>query len=464
MPNLLDALYTFGLAGALPYFIWQRWRHGKYRAGWWDKLTGLLPQRTSTRPAAWIHAVSVGEVLLLRPFITQMRQQYPLWELVITVGTETGYDVARRNFPETIVRFAPWDFTWAVANAFQRIRPNLLILVELELWPNWLAEAHRRQVPVVVINARLSQRSYRGYRRLGPWFARYLRTIRLWAVQNATYAERLRHLGVAPSRIVVTGSLKFDGAITEPCAARSQELARLFGLSSTRGQERRELVWVAGSTQEPEEEIVLRTYAQLQSRWPQLRLILVPRHRERFDQVARLIEAHGWPVLRRSQLAPRAADSAERQPWDSSETDTSHAAASGPRLSGKMPVILVDTIGELAQVWSLADVAFVGGSFSRRGGQNMLEPAALGIPVVFGPHVWNFQEIADALRHAQAAVQVQTSEQLAATLADLLEHRGRREQLGQRARSFVLSHQGAVTRTLKALAPWLGPAIRQAAA
>lgn len=457
MPNFLDGVYALAWAGAAPYLLWQRWRYGKYRRGWWHKLTGLLPPRTSDRPCVWVHAVSVGEVLLLRPFLSQMQQHYPQWQTVLTVGTETGYDVARATFPQVEVFFAPLDFTWAIHNAFECIRPQLLLLVELELWPNWLREAERRRVPVAVINARLSERSFRGYRWLGRLFARYTRAVRLWATQNTTYATRLQGLGVDPSRILVTGSMKFDGVATQQLPARTQELAKLFGLGVFSGTNQPELIWVAGSTQEPEEEIVLHIYQRLRTRFRQLRLILVPRHRERFDAVAELITRRGWSVLRRSHLASLGADKSGQGNCVQTLPSSSPATLGNGSMQNTSdpPVILVDTLGELAYVWGLADVAFVGGSFGDRGGQNMLEPAALGVPVIFGPNVWNFQEIADQLCRHDAALQVHSPQELEEALVTLLNDPLRRVQLGQRARQFVLAQQGAVSRTLTALQPWL---------
>ncbi|GBD37750.1 3-deoxy-D-manno-octulosonic acid transferase [bacterium HR36] len=459
MPNLLDAVYLLALAGAAPYLAWQRWRFGKYRRGWWQKLTGSLPPRTSPQPCAWIHAVSVGEVLLLRPFLAQMRQQHSEWRVVLTVGTESGFDVARQIFPDLTVAFAPLDFSWAIRQAFERLHPNLIILAELELWPNWLREAARRHVPVFVINARLSDRSYRRYRWLGRAFRRYTQAVHLWAVQNQTYAQRLRTLGVPTSRIVVSGSMKFDGVTTQRLDPRTLRLARLFGLTPPGPPGRTELVWVAGSTQEPEEEIVLKVYARLQQRWPELRLVLVPRHRERFDSVAQLIQQHGWPVLRRSSLS-EPAGVRDGSPQSPTTHPVSSPVPSARALSSeKLPIILVDTLGELADVWGLADVAFVGGSFGNRGGQNMLEPAALGVPTVFGPNVWNFREIAHELLQAQAAWQVHSPDELYDALSALLSDPLRRQELGARARQTVLAHQGAVYRTLLALRPWLIPSV-----
>jgi 3-deoxy-D-manno-octulosonic-acid transferase len=444
MPNLLDALYALALMGVSPWLLWQRWRYGKYRRGMWQKLTGSLPPRREPGPCLWLHAVSVGEVLLLRPFLAQLRRQYPHWQVYLTVGTESGLEMARRHFPDLLTTFAPADFTWAIRQAFDRIRPDLILLTEVELWPNWLAEARRRQVPVAVINGRLSPRSFHRYRWLGRAFARYTAAIRLWAMQNQLYAERLRQLHIPAERIAVTGSMKFDGLNRAGITTQTRTLAELFGLSQPDDPGKTELVWVAGSTQEPEERIVLDVYRSLLKRFPGLRLILVPRHPERCPELARWMESSGWTVIRRSTLGQTTERSRSLDP-----------ACPGNSPQPSPPVILVDTLGELIHVWGLADVAFVGGSFGNRGGQNMLEPAALGVAVVFGPNVWNFQDVAEQLCHHRAARQVLSPQELEAALSELLSTPHLRQEIGHRARQFVQTQQGAVLRTLTALQPLL---------
>jgi 3-deoxy-D-manno-octulosonic-acid transferase len=444
MPNLLDALYALALMGVSPWLLWQRWCYGKYRRGMWQKLTGSLPPRREPGPCLWLHAVSVGEVLLLRPFLAQLRRQYPHWQVYLTVGTESGLEMACRHFPDLLTTFAPADFTWAIRQAFDRIRPDLILLTEVELWPNWLAEARRRQVPVAVINGRLSPRSFHRYRWLGRAFARYTAAIRLWAMQNQLYAERLRQLHIPAERIAVTGSMKFDGLNRAGISTQTRTLAELFGLSQPDDPRKTELVWVAGSTQEPEERIVLDVYRNLLKRFPGLRLILVPRHPERCPELARWMESSGWAVIRRSTLGQRTERSRSLDP-----------ACPGNSPQQSPPVILVDTLGELIHVWGLADVAFVGGSFGNRGGQNMLEPAALGVAVVFGPNVWNFQDVAEQLCHHRAARQVLSPQELEAALSELLSTPHLRQEIGHRARQFVQTQQGAVLRTLTALQPLL---------
>ena len=427
MPYLLDFGYLLLLLAALPWLAWQRWVRGKSRPGLWRRLFGVTPVRSTGRRCVWFHAVSVGEVLLLRPVVRRFRELYPTWDCVISASTVTGLSVARQTYSDLPVIPCPLDFSWSVGRAMRRIAPDGLVLAELELWPNLIRFARRRGAFVAVINGRLSPRSYRRYRRV-RWFVRWcLNQIDCLAVQNDTYAERWIDLGGDSSRIHVTGSVKYDGVSLDRNRAKSRELAAIFGLTRPNTVQD-PLVWVVGSTQAPEEEIALRIYRRIRAEFPHLRLILVPRHPERFDEVATLLQRSELPFVRRSRLA------------------TDAASASVP------PVILVDTIGELAAVWALADVAFVGGSLTPRGGQNMIEPAACGAAVVFGPNVWNFQDTVDRLLERNAAIQVRDADELERETRRLLRDPAARTALGQAARRFVQSQQGATERTVALLA------------
>ena len=419
MKWLFDTAYTAGLLAYAPRLVYRRLRHGRYRRGWAEKLWGLVPRRRSSRPCAWFHAVSVGEVNLLRPLVAQLQEHWPQWELVLSTTTEAGYDLARRRFPQLPVFFCPMDFSWAVREAICRIRPQMLVLVELELWPQLLAEAAHWCVPVAVINARLSRRSFRGYRLLGPLVRRMLRHVHLVAAQSESYAERFRRLGAEPDRVHVTGSLKFDGVQTDRRNPQTQALRRLAGLND------QHVVLLAGSTQAEEERLVLQTYRQLRKRHSRLRLVLVPRHPERFDQVAGWLGEQGVPLVRRSRLQP----------------DQRPLAAEEP------PVLLVDTVGELGAWWGTAQVALVGGSFGTRGGQNMIEPAAYGAAVCFGPRTENFRDVAALLLENDAARVVRNQQELTDFVRRCLEESDWAQDLGRRAQQLVLSQQGATTRT-----------------
>lgn len=423
MKWLLDTVYAAGLLAYGPRLLYRRLRHGRYRRGWAERLWGRVPRRGGGRPCVWFHAVSVGEVNLLRPLAAELQQHWPQWDVALSTSTDAGYDLARRRFPHWQVFFCPMDFSWAVREAFCRIRPQMLVLVELELWPQLLAEAAHWNAPVAVINARLSPRSFRGYRLLGPLVRRMLGRVQLVAAQSETYAQRFRRLGAAAERVHVTGSLKFDGVQTDPGNRQTQALRRLAGIAPDH------VVLLAGSTQAEEEHLVLQTYRQLRPRCPQLRLVLVPRHPERFDAVARWLKQQQVPVVRRSRLQLQERPLAAAQP----------------------PVLLVDTVGELGAWWGTAQVALVGGSFGRRGGQNMIEPAAYGAAVCFGPRTENFRDVVALLLEHDAACVVRNQQELTDFVRRCLEEPAWAQALGRRAQQLVLSQQGAAARTRRLL-------------
>jgi 3-deoxy-D-manno-octulosonic-acid transferase len=430
MPYLINAVYLLALLLLAPWLLYKSLTAGKHRRGLLRKFLGLTVRRTDSAPCAWFHGVSVGEIHLLQQVVSRFRRRYPDWRCVISTTTDTGFDEACKRFPDVSVFFWPLDFTWAVHRALRRVNPSLVVLAEGELWPNFLAAAHARGVPVAVVNGRMSPRSGRRYRLLGPLVRRMLGQVQCFAVQTDEYARGLQELGAAPARLEVTGSVKFDGVQTDRHNPRTEELRRLLRVQPG------DLVWVAGSTQAPEEAVTLDIYQKLRHEYPTLRLFLVPRQKERFDEVAGLLARSNVPFLRRSRLE-------------------------GP-VPDREAVVLVDTIGELGALWGLADVAFVGGSLDgRRGGQNMIEPAAYGAAVLFGPHVWNFRDTAERLVAAGAAVQVADTAALAGAVRRLLRDRAARERLGEAARAFVLSQQGATERTLDLIDRLLGPAPSQ---
>jgi 3-deoxy-D-manno-octulosonic-acid transferase len=422
---LLNAVYMLLLVSISPVITWRMFRHGRYRQGLAEKLLGRVDFRADGRPVVWFHAVSVGEVIQLQKVVDEFRRRTrEEFQIVVSTSTDTGWELVQKRFADCQKTWFPLDFSWAVSQAIRRLRPAQVVLMELELWPNFLAECHRLDVPVSIVNARMSERSHRGYCRirflLKPLFTR----LALVAAQSQTYADRLISLGASEQRTVVTGSIKFDGVETSRTNSKTENLRRIFGLKSG------ETVFVAGSTQEPEEQLALETWLQLRGQHSQLRLILVPRHRERFDEVASLVTSRNLPLLRRSSVQ----DSSQQY----AETDNK-------------PIILLDTIGELSACWGLADVAFVGGSFGNRGGQNMMEPAAYGAGVLFGPNTWNFRDIVERFREADGCVQLQSSHQLTSTVDELLNDPARRQQLGRNAQKAVLQQQGATARTAELL-------------
>ena len=433
MSWLLNCIYIGVLLAASPVLLWKRFRHGKYRHGWTEKLFGLVPRRESNAPCIWFHAVSVGEVLQLEPIVAQLKEARPDCEVAISTTTSTGYAVAREKFPSAVVCYFPLDFSWAVRTAVRRIRPTAVVLVELELWPNFIRSVHLQGVPLAIINGRMSQRSYNGYRRIRPVVAAALRRVRLIAVQNEIYAERFADLTGRRDNLHVTGSIKLDRLQTDRGNLATESLRRDLGLQPG------EVIFIAGSTQSPEEQFAIETYKAVRLSHRSLRLIVVPRHQERFDEVARLIERTGLSLQRRSQSPPEAP-------------------------TNEPTVILLDTLGELAACWGLADIAFVGGSLTPRGGQNMLEPAAYGAAVLFGPHTANFREPVEQLLAESAAEVVTGQYDLTRAVRQFLDAPKSARDMGQRARQWVLSQTGGTHRTVELLCRLLPERPREVAA
>jgi 3-deoxy-D-manno-octulosonic-acid transferase len=425
---LLNFVYLAVIAFCAPLILWQAVRTGKYRQGFREKLFGFVPRREGDAVCVWIHAVSVGEVNLLSTILRELRSAHPDWQFVVSTTSRTGYDLAGKKYADLTVFYCPLDFSWAVRTAMRRVRPTALVLAELELWPNLIAAAKEHGARVAIINGRLSDRSFPGYRRIRPLVARVLRQIDLIAAQNDETANRFRALGAPPNRVHVTGSLKYDGAQTDRNNPRTAALSELANIAEP------DVVFLAGSTQEPEEQIAIEIFRRLAPQHPRLRLIVVPRHPERFDAVARLLETSGLDWIRRSEL------NRKRGPAPLVENSREP--------TGRRPALLVDTVGELGAWWGAAHIAFVGGSFGPRGGQNMIEPAAYGAAVSFGPNTRNFRDIVATLLKADAAVLVNDAIALEAFVRRCLEEPAYAAALGNRAQQLVLSQLGATASTI----------------
>jgi 3-deoxy-D-manno-octulosonic-acid transferase len=419
----LYAAYSLALAIALvlaaPWFLWKGRRTGKYVSSFRERMGALAPTlNPAGGPSIWVHAVSVGEALAARPLLRPLREGYPELPLLVSTTTLTGNAVARKSLEQADgVFFAPFDLPRPVRRAFDVARPRLLVLMETEIWPNLIHEARRRGVRVAIANGRLSESSFRGYRRLGRLVKRVLSDIDLFLMQSDDDARRILDLGAPPARVHVLGNLKFEAVNASP---PSNEIARLFDASPGRP------VWVAGSTMPGEEELVLAAFRRVREQVPHLGLVVAPRHPERFDGVPALVEAAGLSCARRTRL--------DREGWRNGT------------------VLVLDTIGELSQIYSLASVVFVGGSLVATGGHNVLEPAAAGKAVVVGPHMENFREIAAQFRAEGALVQVDSAEDLAGAVSSLLSDGPRRDAMGARARTLVERNRGAAARTVEALA------------
>lgn len=442
MPYLLNLLYAALLVVASPWLVYAAVRKKKYREGFAEKLLGLVPKREGAEPCVWIHAVSVGEVALIASLVKQLRFERPNWRIVVSTTTQTGLETARKKYPELTSFYCPLDFSWAVRTAMRRMRPSLLVLAELELWPNLVRAAGEMQVPVAVVNGRLGERSFRGYRKIRFAMSRLLRGIAVVAVQNEEYKARFVGLGCDPARLSVTGSLKFDGAVSDRRNPQTLRLAESAGVQLGKPGTG-DVVFLAGSTQEGEEAAALDAYRAAVADFPKLRLILVPRHPDRFEEVAELCRRSGFAFRRRTELG----------------------VVQKSTIDDRWQVLLVDAIGELGAWWGLAQIAFVGGSFGDRGGQNMLEPAAYGAAVSFGPNTWNFRDIAGALVAAGGAEVVADPAALTAFVRRALSEPVFAATLGDRARQLVSANRGATLRTVQLLLPLVDPAaeVRRAA-
>jgi 3-deoxy-D-manno-octulosonic-acid transferase len=418
----LNLAYLTALLLVSPWILWSAFKHGKYREGFAEKFWGQVPLRTGDRRCVWLHAVSVGEVNLLATTLRELANRRPHWEMVISTTTKAGYDLARKKYAAHTVFYCPLDFSWAVSRAMRRLKPDLLILAELELWPNLIAAAKNHGARVAIINGRLSDKSFRGYSRLRPLVSRVLAKLDLIAAQNRETADRFWRLGALQQAVHATGSLKFDGATTVRDNQQTRKLRELAHFAAD------DIVFLAGSTQSPEEEIALRVFGELAAEYPRLKLVLVPRHPQRFEEVSQLLTASGLPWRRRSQL-----ESVDHNP--------------------ESAILLVDTVGELDAWWGTAKIGFVGGSFGSRGGQNMLEPAAYGVATCFGPNTWNFRDIVSQLLAVDGAVVVRNEAELADFVRRTLSESAWADELGQRAQQLVLSQQGATTRTVELLLP-----------
>ncbi len=419
MRYLLNFIYVLLITLASPWLLFAALRHGKYRDGLSEKLLGLVPRMETDRQRIWFHAVSVGEVNLLSPILQRLESRLPGVDIVISTTTKTGFALAKRKYGSKAIFYCPLDFSWAVSNAFDRIRPDMLVLAELELWPNLLSAAGPRAVPVAIVNGRLSDKSSKGYLRLGSLMRNWMSNVSVVAAQSDTCAARFRQLGVTEHNVHTTGSIKFDGAESD----RNNPGTKLFRkLANVQDHEK---VILVGSTQAPEEAMAISVWQRLVAQHPNLRLIVVPRHPERYNEVRQLLDSAGVQWAARSEL---------------SENNVANA-----------PVILVDTVGELGGWWGLADIGFVGGSMGARGGQNMIEPAAYGVATCFGPNTRNFRDVVQLLTAAGAAEVVCDEQQLETFVRTCLADAEFSHGLGSRAAELVAQHRGAADRTVELL-------------
>ncbi len=424
-------LYFVGVVLAAPYYAW-RYRGTHFlRASWRERL-GYLPGqfRQEQSGAIWVHSVSVGETLAISGLVQAIWERHPARKIFISHITPTGRQAGEKRLPGLTGRFyLPLDLRCSVRRALASLRPALLLIAETELWPNLLREAHRAGATVVLVNARISDRSFSGYRRFAPLTRRVFESVDWIFAQTARDAERFQALGAEPSRVLIMGNLKFDGKPIDT-SGFPQRLHEALAAA------RRHPVMIAASTMPGEEELVLRAWEEVYRAHPRGLLILAPRHPPRFERVAQLLSCRGIPFVCRSSLPEGVTDMAEKFKSPS--------------------VVLLDSIGELAGVFEAADVVFIGGSLVNAGGHNLLEPASCGKPVLFGPHMENFRDAAEIFLDARAAIRVQKPDELSPAVLQLLEDGERRRSLGESARRLIEQGSGATQRILERISKFLG--------
>lgn len=411
MTFLYSAVLAVALLLTLPYWVLQMLRRGKYRAGLAERFGRVPPRlRSDGRRAIWVHAVSVGEVLAVSRIIQELRSRFRGHRIVISTTTASGQELARERFGEENVFFFPLDFTFALRPYFDLLQPELIVVAETELWPNFFRLARERGAKVAVINARISDRSFPRYRVVAPWLAPVLANVDLFLAQGREDADRFVTLGASPDRVEAVGNLKFDIP-----AGSTSALVQQFRKAATTP------VIVCGSTVAGEEPLVLDALRMVRRRFPDTLLVLAPRHPERFDEVAGLLSSSGIRFWRRSQ-------------WNGESLQQGG-------------VFLLDTIGELADLYQLAALVFIGGSLVPRGGHNILEAARFGVPILVGPYTENFRDIIDRFCVA-GALRITDAAGLGSAMEELLADPDLCRSLGDRARETWRANAGATARTL----------------
>ena len=419
---LIQVLFAIGFLVSSPFYLLKMLRRGNFVRGFWQRFgfyAAEVRREVGSGGFVWIQAVSVGETRVALLLIERLRRRWPDLRVALSTTTSTGQALARKQAPPgTLVIYFPLDFLPLTNRAMDLLRPRLVIVVETEVWPTLVLQSKRRGVPVAMVNGRMSEKSFRGYRCLGDLSRRVFGAFDLLCAQGARDAERFRKLGARDAALRTTGSLKFDEAqMPSPVGAQAKEFLRACGVGDGRP------IWVCGSTHAGEEEIAFRVFRELRAKFPSLFLVLAPRHPERTKEVLAVAERCGVRVTLRTQPPQSGAD-----------------------------CLLLNTTGELKAFYETATVIFVGKSLRGRGGQNIIEAAATGAPVLFGPAMQNFEAIADNFVRAGAGVQVADDAALRPALEELLEKPDRRREIAARARQVIAQGSGAAERTLEALA------------
>ena len=431
MTILIDLAYLFALIAISPVAIYRMLRYGRYRAGWGNRF-GYISRKYPSKKCIWIHAVSVGEVNATTTLIRELENKSPDYEIVLSTTTDTGFARANALFGNKLSLFYfPMDFSRTMRRAFENIRPSICLLIELEVWPNLVRIAHQSGIPVVVVNGRLSERSFSRYKLIKAATKKIFNDITLVLAQSDEYAERFRQLGVPAEKVLVTGSVKYDTAqVTDKVEGTDILAEQLFGKIENRKSKIENPLWVAGATGDGEEQIILDVYRRLieQKQCADLRLAVVPRKPERFEEVAALIKERGFDLIRYSEVK-----NADKK-----------LKIENRKL--KIDVVLGDTMGDLRKFYSLATVVFVGRSLVPMGGSDMMEAVALGKCTLFGPHAFNFKQAVDDLLKANGAILVKDKDELFDAISKCLTDTDYSSRIAQNGREIIRKNQGATTR------------------
>ncbi len=424
MPLIFDSIYlTASLLGS-PYLLFKILTSKRYRSGL-NQRFGIITERRSNKPGIWVHGASVGEVITAKSIVERIEEEFPEWETFISTTTNTGFSVAERVFPDKTVFFFPIDLSRITKKVLLRKKPGFILLIELEIWPNFLISAYKKKIPVIIVNGRISNKSLVAYRAISLISKDFRNSLinetNIICARTELDAQRFRDLGIPGKQVFVTGTMKYDNIPNHIDENVSKELAELFHINDD------DLVLIGGSTHAGEEEILIRIFERLSKACPNLKLILAPRHIERTRDVSRLIGKMGFVPVLKTEVEH------SRYKWKNTKSE----------------IILIDTVGDLERVYSISNYVFVGKSLVPSGGQNMMEPAGLGKPVIFGPHTFNFKEEADLLLENNAAKMVKTENELFKTVEFLIRSPEAAKQMGLKAQKVVNEKRGATDRNIE---------------
>jgi 3-deoxy-D-manno-octulosonic-acid transferase len=420
----LRSFYTFIIYLFVPFVLlrlyWLGFKNPAYRSRWKERF-GFFSWDSTEKPILWIHAVSVGEVNAAKPIISSLLGKYPHYQILVTTVTPTGAYTVEQHFADDIKHlYLPYDLPFSVKYFIEKVKPSVLITMETEIWPNLYQACQKSEIPILIVNARLSEKSSKGYHLVSGLMKQTLMKVDVIAAQTESDAERFISFGADREKVIVTGNLKFDITVAHSISEQAESLKRYFSVNRP--------VWIAASTQEGEEEIVLSAHQAILKEHPQAILILAPRHPDRVNKVAALCDALNMKYIKRTE---------------------------NRRFPPECSIYILDTLGELQLHYAASQVAFVGGSLVNTGGQNMMEPASLALPVISGKHTYNFTEVTQLLIENDALVIVSNAHELANEINEMLSDANRRHNMGENGREVIESNRGNIKRLMEIIEPYL---------